>query len=355
MTNNNNSNNNSNSNSNSNVNLFSNESVFDQETFYNNMNNNVTNNTLPINAVPAYPINNNDHSSGPSTEPQINNNQLQYYDNNYLVTNYLTFVNNYINTMNNSINYFNNSTNSVRQMTNELNRMHYNLDYYYYNLYRNNLNYQHYQHYQHQYNYNNNQHQYNYNYNNNNNNQPITPLANTPENNEGEIQNVENNEENNEEEIQNVDNNEEVSDLFLHFNQEEYQELSNTNINNCIESNINNIRFGLIGNPVNNSCAISQEDFEANEEVSVFNYCGHVFKKDPLHTWLLRHQTCPNCRFNILTNSSLIKYSMSDGSFKYFFTLEQFRHILANNIINRLFNTPSRDSSNNSVSFVIRR
>ena len=106
-----------------NPNISANEEFFNQETFYNA-------NNIPVNAVPAYPINNIDHSSGPSSAPQIQNNTTNtynYYDNNYLVTNYVAFINNYISTMNNSINYFNNSSNTIREMTNELGRMHYNL------------------------------------------------------------------------------------------------------------------------------------------------------------------------------------------------------------------------------------
>lgn len=311
-----------------NPNISANEEFFNQETFYNS-------NNIPVNAVPAYPINNIDHSSGPSSAPQIQNNTnntYNYYDNNYLVSNYFDFINNYISIMNNSINYFNNSSNTIRQMTNELGRMHYNLDYYYYNLYRNNLRVQ-------------NEYGTQFNLNQQDGLQEEEVLDEEPQ--------EEVNEEPQEELQEEPDN--DLNDLGLEFDHNHYQELSNTNINNCIDANINNVTFNSIGNPVNNTCAISQDDFEANEEVSVFNHCGHIFKKEPLNTWLLRHQTCPNCRFNILTNSNLIKYSTSNGSFKYFLTLDQFRHILANNIINRFFNRPPTDSSNNSMAFVIRR
>ena len=122
-----------------------------------------------------------------------------------------------------------------------------------------------------------------------------------------------------------------------------------------IDENINNITYSSIGCPLNNTCAISQDEFDTNEEVSVFNYCGHIFKKEPLNTWLMNHHTCPNCRFNILTNSNLIKYSNRSGSFKYFLSIDQFRHLLANNIMNRFFNNGTNNDSNNSMSFVIHR
>lgn len=335
--------------SNNNINnphIRANQAFYNQEAFYNNN----SNNNLPVNAVPAYPINNVNHSSGPSSAPQIQNNTTNtynYYDNNYLVSNYVSFINNYISTMNNSIDYLNNSSNTIRQMSNELGRMHYNLDYYYYNLYRNNLNVQ-----------RNIQSDYRdyFSFSNLQDNQYETPLQEQMinEDQDHELEPELEPELQPEPELEPEDNNE-FSVLNLDFNHEHYEELSNTNINNCINANINNVTYSSITNPVNNSCAISQEDFEPNEEVSVFNYCGHVFKKDPLNTWLLRHQTCPNCRFNILTNSNLIKYSSRSGSFKYFLTLDQFRYILANNIINRFFNRPATDSSNNTMSFVIRR
>jgi hypothetical protein len=301
------------------------------------MSSNNNHNNIPVYAVPAYPINNANHSSGPSSEAQLPN-TYNYYDNNYLITNYVSFINNYINTMNHSIDYYNNSSNVIRQMYNELGRMHYNLDYYYYNLYRNNLRVQN--------EYNNRQY-----YNNISENGYGIQEVPQEHISQEEVQEEQNFQEQSVEEQQ-EQMGYQVNDLNLEFNEEYYQELSNININKCIDENVNNVTFSSIGNPVNNTCAISQDEFDVNEEVSVFNYCGHIFKKEPLNTWLLNHHTCPNCRFNILTNSNLIKYNNRNETFKYFFTIEQFRYILANNIINRFFNN---DTSNNTMSFIIRR
>ena len=225
-------------------------------------------------------------------------------------------------------------------MSNELGRMHSNLDYYYYNLYRNNLRVQ--RDVQSEYrDYFSNQHQ----------NQYETPLQEQIINEDQETGLQIEPEPEVEEEPEDAN---EFSGLNLEFNDEHYQELSNTNINTCIDENINNVSYSSITNPLNNTCAISQDEFDPNEEVSVFNYCGHIFKKEPLNTWLMNHHTCPNCRFNILTNSNLIKYSNRSGSFKYFLSIDQFRHLLANNIMNRFFNNGTSNSSNNSMSFVIR-
>lgn len=339
--------------------ITANEAFFNQEGFYNannannvnvnnvnanNVNANNVNNNLSVNAVPAYPINNVNHSSAPSSAPQLPNTN-NYYDNNYLVTNYVSFINNYISTMNHSIDYFNNSGNAIRQMTNELGRMHSNLDYYYYNLYRNNLRVQ-----------RDVQSEYRDYFSNPQQNQYETPLQEQILNEEPELEEELEPEPESEPEVeQEPEYSNEFSDLNLDFNHEHYQELSNININTCIDENINNITYSSITNPLNNTCAISQDEFDANEEVSVFNYCGHIFKKEPLNTWLMNHHTCPNCRYNILTNSNLIKYSNRTGSFKYFLTIDQFRHLLANNIMNRFFNNGTSNSSNSIMSFVIRR
>lgn len=348
--------------------ITANEAFFNQEGFYNNnVNNNVNNNSnnnnnnLPVNAVPAYPINNANHSSAPSSAPQLPN-TYNYYDNNYLVTNYVSFINNYINTMNHSIDYFNNSSNAIREMSNELGRMHYNLDYYYYNLYRNNLRAQ--RDMQSEYRDYFSNPQYNH-YETPLQEQIVTglyrPTGEFQEEAEPELDQETGLESETRLQIEpepeleaEPEDANEFSDLNLEFNDEQYQELSNTNINTCIDENINNINYSSITNPLNNTCAISQDEFDADEEVSVFNYCGHIFKKEPLNTWLMNHHTCPNCRFNILTNSNLIKYSNRSGSFKYFLTIDQFRHLLANNIMNRFFNNGRSNSSNNSMSFVIR-
>ena len=263
--------------------------------------------------------------------------------------------------MNHSIDYFNNSSNAIREMSNELERMHSNLDYYYYNLYRNNLRVQ-----------RDVQSEYRDYFNNPEQNQYETPLQEQiitglyrptgdfqeeaePELDQETGLQIEPEVEEESEVEQEPEDTNDFYDLNLDFNHEHYQELSNTNINTCIDENINNVSYSLIGNPLNNTCAISQDEFDPIEEVSVFNYCGHIFKKEPLNTWLMNHHTCPNCRFNILTNSNLIKYSNRNGSFKYFLSIDQFRDLLANNIMNRFFNNGTSNGSNNSMSFVIRR
>jgi hypothetical protein len=43
-------------------------------------------------------------------------------------------------------------------------------------------------------------------------------------------------------------------------------------------------------------CSICLEVFEEDEGVSYFNGCSHLFHHECLHEWLMRNDSCPNCR-----------------------------------------------------------
>ena len=287
------SNNNFNNNSNNNFNNnYSNEDIYNQETFYNNSLNNT------------------------------NSSYYNYYNNSYIVNQYLNFINNYIHTMNNNINYFNDSNTIIRNMTDELNNMHQNLDYYYYNLYRNN-NIAYSRDYREYYN--------NLNLNSDNNQQ-----YNEEETNE------DNHEETNEEETNEEETNEDNNESYEYLNiqeEEHYRNLSDENIINIINSNVSFKKFNEIRNPINDVCPISQDDFQNDDDVSIINHCGHIFKKDPLQNWLKQNHSCPSCRYNILTDSNIIKYKI--GTNFYYLTLTQFRVFIATNIINAMINNNS--------------
>ena len=62
----------------------------------------------------------------------------------------------------------------------------------------------------------------------------------------------------------------------------------------------------------------------------MINECGHIFNCCAIKKWLIQHQTCPNCRYNILTNSNIISYLNPEtnkiiflyrGEFKFYFAL----------------------------------
>ena len=57
--------------------------------------------------------------------------------------------------------------------------------------------------------------------------------------------------------------------------------LSN-NIENVFNNNTTNMLYSEITNPLNTSCSITQEDFDANDNVCVINNCGHIFYNNAL-------------------------------------------------------------------------
>ena len=86
---------------------------------------------------------------------------------------------------------------------------------------------------------------------------------------------------------------------------------------------------------MNESCAICQEDFLENDYVTIINECGHIFKTHHIINWLKQHQTCPNCRYNILTNSNIIKYINSENM-NFFLYNNEFKLFLVSSIIESL-------------------
>lgn len=47
-------------------------------------------------------------------------------------------------------------------------------------------------------------------------------------------------------------------------------------------------------------CTICQENYKDGEEIVTLP-CGHLFHKECIWPWLLRHATCPTCRFQLET------------------------------------------------------
>ena len=230
------------------------------------------------------------------------NNQNQLYND------YAGIINNYINTVNNSITYLNNANQTI-------NNMYRNFDYYSY---------------------------YNNFYNTQNQQPPVYHSATGPifphYNNLINLnQNPELNQTTN---TTNLLNNN-TSNLNNEVN---YSQISRENLSNQINNNIVKTEYHNINEPLNNTCPITQEDFEPNDEVGYIRHCGHIFKYDALYNWLSQHQTCPTCRYNILTDSNLIGYRNGRNGERYILNNDQFRQLFTNNIINRLL---QNDSSNN--------
>ena len=69
------------------------------------------------------------------------------------------------------------------------------------------------------------------------------------------------------------------------------------------EAEINNsteeVRFGIVSNPVNSACPITRERFGENDRVIQIVYCGHNFNPPSLRHWFQTNVRCPLCRYDI--------------------------------------------------------
>jgi hypothetical protein len=223
-----------------------------------------------------------------------NNMSNNFYTNEIFLHNILLTTNNYINSYNNSITYLNNANNNI--MTLLLNNSHL-----YNNYLRNNTP------------------------NNTHNNTPNNTHNNTPNNTNTNSQNA----------------------YLLNYTLEDYENLSNVNIKALVQICTAKINYCCIAIPINDTCPITQEEFSTNEEVTIIKNCGHIFKNQAIKNWLTQHQTCPICRYNILTNSSIISYINPDNNKKLFLYSNEFRFYLALHIESLLVN---RDGSENEES-----
>ena len=135
---------------------------------------------------------------------------------------------------------------------------------------------------------------------------------------------------------------------ILDFSNVDFNEISERNINNIIENNIHELKYEEINNPVNDSCPISQEDFTNDSNICQIKYCKHNFNKNALVNWLKRNHTCPMCRYNILTNSNMIRYTISDDTIL-ILSRQEFSQYISQELINIFSNS----NNNLRLSFLI--
>jgi len=55
-------------------------------------------------------------------------------------------------------------------------------------------------------------------------------------------------------------------------------------------------RYSDLISPIYTECPITQEPFEAADQVIMVRQCRHLFKREPFHEWIAINQTCPYCR-----------------------------------------------------------
>jgi hypothetical protein len=109
--------------------------------------------------------------------------------------------------------------------------------------------------------------------------------------------------------------NNETNELTLEY----FKEVSLNNLKTIINNNVTECRFSTLCEPLNESCSITHEEFTPDHIVCKINNCGHIFNSKAINSWLITHQSCPNCRYNILTNSNIISYTDQDSNNSFFF------------------------------------
>jgi len=57
--------------------------------------------------------------------------------------------------------------------------------------------------------------------------------------------------------------------------------------------------YGNIVGPSNTSCPISLDVFDDNTSVCMIRGCYHIFKQEPLYSWLRSNNRCPVCRYDV--------------------------------------------------------
>jgi hypothetical protein len=103
---------------------------------------------------------------------------------------------------------------------------------------------------------------------------------------------------------------------------EYFEELSLRNLQTIINNNVTECSFCLLCEPLNESCSITHEDFLPQHRVTKINSCGHIFNSKAINEWLITHQSCPNCRYNILSNSNIISYDVQESDITFYFNIE---------------------------------
>ena len=185
-----------------------------------------------------------------------------------MLNNSITNLNNYVRTVNSSINYLNNATANIRYMQEHIN--------YYYHV--NNLQLI------------------------ANNNLTFARENSNPNSN-----------------LHSNSNSNSNSELTYEY----FEELSLRNLKTIIAKNITECLFATLNEPLNESCSITHEEFTPQHNVSKINVCGHIFNTKAINEWLIDHHSCPNCRYNILTNSNIISYNDQELNKTFFFNIDE--------------------------------
>ena len=89
------------------------------------------------------------------------------------------------------------------------------------------------------------------------------------------------------------------SNNFIHLLETYYLPVMVRPSDRQIELSTRKLLYKDIIDPVNESCPISMENFNPNDNVTQILYCGHIFKTGLLNYWFREHVICPICRYDI--------------------------------------------------------
>lgn len=81
-----------------------------------------------------------------------------------------------------------------------------------------------------------------------------------------------------------------------------------------IESASRLTRFGDIENPLSESCPISLDEFNDDDEVRQLLPCGHIFHPPQFQEWFSEHVRCPVCRYDIRNYRPLSRRNIPNNS-----------------------------------------
>jgi hypothetical protein len=73
------------------------------------------------------------------------------------------------------------------------------------------------------------------------------------------------------------------------------------------------IRYGDIDNPLSQSCPISLDEFNDDDQVRQLLPCGHLFHQNQFQEWFERNTRCPVCRYDIRNYIPLSRRNTSNN------------------------------------------
>ena len=79
---------------------------------------------------------------------------------------------------------------------------------------------------------------------------------------------------------------------------------TNNYSNRSLYKYIKKTKYKDIYNPINDICPISQTNFKYNSDIIQINACKHIFFEKNILKWFEINNTCPICRYNIITNNN---------------------------------------------------